>query len=101
MAYEAIEPFGADWSEELINRICATIANFSVMMVEEPEGSGKRKLWSSKDFTPGEVKEEKTEPKKKQSVEQMKTALQAIAKAANKNQQKKFSPKKRGKANGG
>jgi len=55
-----------------------TIANFSDLMIKGDDG--KRKLWEPSDFIPNPVEEpKKVEIKKKQSTEELKTALLGIA----------------------
>ena len=78
MAYEMLEPFGAEHERNLANWQCMTTANFSQMMVKDENGN--RKLWEPSDFIPNPIEEpKKVEIKKKQSTEELKTALLGLA----------------------
>ena len=81
-----MEPFGTEYNNFLWGTLCAVVANFSQVTVKE---NGKPKAFSPKDFIPDFITERKAPEEKKQTVEEMKTALMAIAQSANKANKKR------------
>ena len=77
MEYEKLEPFGADHERNLTNWVCSTIANFSQMMCKG-EKEGERKLWQPNEFIPDPKEDPKPIVQKKQTQEELMTALKAI-----------------------
>jgi len=83
-----LEPFGAEHERNLANWQCMTTANFSQMMVKDEKG--ERKLWEPSDFIPNPIEEpKKVEVKKKQSTEELKTALLGLASNSKRIEEKK------------
>jgi len=92
MAYAELEPFGTGYIANLIGRVCATIANFSLTGTKE---KGKKKFWSVSDFIPDLLSPPKKVVEKKQSMEEMKGVLRAIAAKSNQNQSRRTNKRKR------
>jgi len=63
----------------LIGMLCATVANYSQMRVKD---GGKDKYWIPSDFIPDPLIEPEEQHERKQSVNDMKTILESIAKGS-------------------
>lgn len=77
MAYSQLEPFGTDIEDQRMGMICASVLN-AVLMVHSPK-KGNIKWYQPADFIPEYGKEVKEPEIKKQTVDQMKDVLKAIA----------------------
>lgn len=77
IAYAELEPFGSSHESSLWGMLCATIANFSQLIVRD---GTKRKMFVPTDFVPDFLKKEVVlEKKAGQTPEEMKAILMGLA----------------------
>ena len=88
VAYAELEPFGSTHENNLWGMLCATVANFSQLVVKD---GVKRKMFTPADFVPDFLKEpaELVEKKKGQTIEEMKTVLLGFASTSNRKRGKR------------
>ena len=88
VAYAELEPFGSTHESSLWGQLCATVANFSQLVVKD---GNKRKMFVPSDFVPDFLKEpvEVVEKKKGQTIEEMKTVLLGFAGTSNRKRGKR------------
>jgi hypothetical protein len=77
IAYASIEPFGTGIDDQRMGMICSSIMNAMLMVHSDPKK--KPKWYVPSDFIPDYLGEEEIVEDKKQTVDDMKQVLKAIA----------------------